>query len=224
MPKSVDGEPEPEPARNVRAAQTTNDNEKPKGTIAAKFVAVWKREPQEILRLPAEYRRWRLWEVIAPLGIPVCVFLWLFVVFFFFGHDLGVPGSPKTASDALTAITGAGDFLIFGALLTLNVYSFIDFRVGELDRSSVPEGEDFGKSKTLLVAIFLLFSYGLVRVSVHTTKHFVEQEAQFWIAVGSTMLLLLVLLWINKRVSELHIAIIKNEVRARHLKVQYNQF
>jgi hypothetical protein len=166
---------------------------------------------------PPDYRRWRLWEVGAPLGIPVCVFIWLLIVF-----SIGSSQPPKHASDALIAITGAGDFLIFGALLALNVYGTIDLEANK--HAFVKQGEDFGKNRILIVSGVLLFFYAVVRVSVHTSQDFSTKDAQFGVAIASTIVLLVVLLWIDNVIWNLHLAKMKILIRGSHLNAQYNVF
>lgn len=165
------------------------------------------------LKLPADYRRWRTWEVGAPLGIPVCVFVWLLIAF-----AIGSYQPAKHPSDALIALTGAGDFLIFGALLVLNVYGTIDLEADKLSK----DGEDFGKNTILIVAGVLLFFYAAVRISVHTLPDFSTKDTQFGVAVASTIVLLFVLLWIDKIIWNLHLAKLRLLVRGTQLLAQYN--
>ncbi len=164
-------------------------------------------------RLPEDYQRWRLWEVGAPLGIPILVFIWLVVDFSIGGHN-----PAKYPSDAIIAITGAGDFLIFGALLILNVYGTIDLEATRYD--FLGEGEDTGKNRSLIVAGILLFFYALIRVKVHTTPF--DKEIQFGIAILSTGVLVIVLLWIDNIIWNLHLAKIRIAIRGSQLSAQYN--
>jgi len=164
-------------------------------------------------KLPPDYRRWRLWEVGVPIGIPVCVFFWLVITF-----AIGSYQPPKHPSDALIAITGAGDFLIFGALLALNVYGTIDLEANKL----ADDGDDFGKNKILIVAGVLLFFYAALRISVHTSHDFSSPDVQFGVALVSTVVLLIVLLWINNVIWNLHLAKVRVLIRGAQLIAQYN--
>lgn len=163
--------------------------------------------------LPRDYMRWRLYEVALPFGITLFVLFWLVVEFSL---------SNKHPGDALIAVTGAGDFLIFGALLVLNVSGTL---LIESNRNKLPQESDnhvTNLNNTLGVAVFLLIFYAAVRISYHTVDAFQQHAIQFSFAVISTLVLLIVLLWIDKLVWELHLTRIDNLIRGTQFNAQFN--
>ena len=115
-------------------------------------------------------------------------------------------------------LTSANDFLIFGALLALNVYGTIDLEANKL----ADDGDDFGKNKILILAGVLLFFYAAIRISVHTSNDLSTKDAQFGVAVVSTIVLLGVLLWIDNVIWNLHLAKVRVLIRGTQLIAQYN--
>ncbi len=166
--------------------------------------------------VPPEYRRWLAWEVCVPIGAPMVVLGMLTLIFFNNDRTL-----VQSAFNAMVAVAGTGDLLIFGGLLLLNVSGTLSLE-GHGRKDLITDDNAAHATLTLVVGMFTLLIYGMIRLYCHMPLVGASAGFQFWFGMVSLVWLLGTLIWADHVLRAMHLRRIHFEYNHGKIRGQYN--